>query len=86
MFVIFSDKSGNRNILKNIGSYLFICLTVVFIALPFIMSGVMKSRLESASYHYCEKASKHQKLSSELVYVKDMQLCTEDLKNYKPVF
>ena len=79
-------KTFYEQYIKNIASYIFISLTIFFIALPFIMSGVMKSRIESASYHYCEIASKHQKLSSELVYVKDIQLCTEVLKNYKPVF
>ena len=72
--------------IRNIGSLIYIVLVIMFFLIPSVLTSVLKSRLEVASYQYCHTASNHRKISSDLVYVKDSQLCTEDLKNYKPVF
>jgi len=79
-------KSFFERYIRKIGNLIYIILVIVFIFVPVLLTSVLKSRLEGASYHYCQIASSHRKISSELVYVKNMQLCTEDLKNYKPVF
>jgi len=72
--------------IKKIANLIYFILVVLFFMITAVMSSVMKSKLENASYQYCDIASKHQKLSSELVYVKDMQLCSEKLKSYRPIF
>ena len=72
--------------IKKFANHIVIFFVIFFLTFPIIMLNILEAKLDSASYRYCQIASNHRKISSDLVYVKDMQLCTEDLKNYKPVF
>ena len=72
--------------IKKFANHIVIFFVIFFLTFPIIMLNILEAKLDSASYRYCQIASNNRKISSDLVYVKDMQLCTEDLKNYKPVF